>query len=201
LTLAKQADVDALEGYTEIDSMITIASDSSGDITSLEPLHCLQSAPLGISVTSEQLTSLDGLRELTQSAGVSVKSNPVAVLGCGLRKLTTTPTVEIRFDPLITRIELPLLDASVVDVEIESNDALESIDLSSSILTLNQLFISQNPLLTSVTGLGGLTTVTRWLDVSGNPKLPLCRAQAIENQLTQPPQIVTIDGDPAGTCP
>jgi hypothetical protein len=133
LTLSQQAHIDALEGYTEIDSAITIASDSSGSITTLEPLHCLQSAPLGISVTSWQLTSLDGLRELTRSGGVKVTNNPLAVMGCGLRKLTTDTPVEISANPMMTRVDLPMLDASVVDIFIERNDALESIDLSHKI--------------------------------------------------------------------
>jgi len=208
VVLYTQAEVDALEGYTDIEGSVNIAADNVGgeDIVNLDALHCLQTTHFELVVSALNLASLDGLRELTNVGGwVDIHNNPLAKIGCGLRKLSKvgrygSAAVNFERNGALDRISLPLLDSSAGNVMIDSDSMLTEVVGGPAMTTINQFFIYENPVLSNVSGFAGLSAVSKlWL--SDNPMLPICQAQAIANGLSAPPTQVLTSGDLGASCP
>jgi hypothetical protein len=208
--IGTQADADALAGYTEIQGYVhvEVATGGSRGVVQLDALRCLQTIQYELVVNhADALTSLDGLRELTEVGGwVEIDDEQLATLGCGLRKLTRvgtnspTPYVEFDNDSALDRIELPLL-TNCGHFRVDYDSALLTVIGSPAIDTLGQFFIRSNRAVASVSGFTGLRKVTE-LRVNDDPLLPQCQAQAILAALTSPPTVASdVTGDLAGSCP
>lgn len=208
VVIGKQADANALAGYTEIDGALTIIQNGSSDLQNLDALRCLQKIHFELSVTHvNSLLSLDGLKELTEIGGwVLVDDNDALKLGCGLRKLSkigthaATPYVEFEDNAALDRVELSLLGAGVGAFRIDGNAALKAVVGSPALATVGQFFIRANPTLTSVTGFDGLKKASE-VRLDTNPMLPVCQVSKIVAGLTAPPPIVETSGNLGDSCP
>ena len=206
--IGKQADADALAGYTEIDGALTIIRNGASDLQNLDALRCLQKIHFELSVTrADSLLSLDGLKELTEIGGwVLVDDNEALKLGCGLRKLSkigthsATPYVEFERNAALDRVELSLLGSGVSHFRIDGNAALKTVVGSPALMTVGQFFIRSNPALTSVSGFDGLKTASE-VRLDTNPMLPICQVSKIVSQLTAPPPVVETGGNLGDSCP
>ena len=96
---------------------------------------------------------------------------------------------------------MPQLQSTGGYFYIGENASLTSVGDFGSLVSVGAYFILRNmPQLTSIAGLPLLDAVAEDFEISGNPQLPTCDAQALQMQLTTIGGMSTIAGNLADAC-
>lgn len=151
ITLTTQEEVDdfALLGYNEVTGDVTIDDNGSNSITSLANFEYLTKIGGTFIITNTQLTSLQGLDNLTFIGDrLTISTNNSLTALTGLDKLTA---IEGNY------------------ITITSNSSLSSLTGLEKMTSIKgQLYISYNHSLTSLAGLDNITSIERALVIHQN---------------------------------
>jgi hypothetical protein len=170
MALTSQASVDGYPGYTWIQNIFEIGpqpwekgpAPTFNDITDLGPLSELRCAEQFTVVCNELLADLEGLDNLTAVGGMLVVYNEALTTLLGLESLVWVED----------------------ELEIDSHALVDVDGLSGLIHVGGILYIHDNDLLESLTGLSNLESVgDDGLRIRENPALPTCEAIALRDQL------------------
>ena len=149
---------------------------ASGTITNLIGLSSIVFVEESIAISDTELTSLNGLHNVTHAGGVGISDNALLTSTAAMNSIANTI-----FDNGVTFINNPLLtDIDCVSSVVTSNglvriircDALTDISPLSNLTTAGTtLEIRVNPSLISLSGLENVTTIATHFNISENPLL------------------------------
>jgi hypothetical protein len=165
--------LDGLRGLTKVGGAMVLATNLSlNDISALSSLTQLGGLTLE---SNASLASLHGLEQVTSldANGLYVRRMPLLVNLAGLLGLRSTKTLWLEEDPLLTSLQA-LRGTTIPDefyiVRMIGLTTLK--DLTGLPAVVNQIVITENPLLRDLAALANLTSTTRNLSIYSNPLLP-----------------------------
>jgi len=175
---ARLESLTGLEGMTEIASGGYLSVTRNPELTSLKGLDNLRASRISVRLwRNPQLRSLEHIGQFSELTQLELGSEDEATPDPGLTSLTGLSNLTSIDGAFIIRRQSTLtslqgLDQlrSVGSLELEETrlESLSPIALSG---TISSLLVRSNASLRSLVGLGGVTTIARSLDISGNNAL------------------------------
>jgi hypothetical protein len=121
-------------------------------------------------VFNPELTSVQGLANLTRAGEIQVEGNPL-VTTLALPKLTQVDTVlRVKTNEALTSISLPML-TTIGALIIDDNDALTAVSGINALTAADVIVIVENDAVQTISGFDALTTVDSELHVRYMPAL------------------------------
>ncbi|MBV7269722.1 thrombospondin type 3 repeat-containing protein [Winogradskyella luteola] len=176
VTLTSQADVyNFVVTYSgtcnAVDGNFTI---TGTNITDISGLSFIQIVDRGLQIISCNITSLDGIQNISQSGFFRLRDCP-NVISANLPSLTSNGSFYFLNNPNLTEINVPsLVNSNGNRLDIVNNPILSSIDLPNINSLSNGIIITDNPLITDLDFLLSLTLVGTSVRIEDNTLLNGC---------------------------
>lgn len=147
---------------------------NNGKLTTLTGLEKLTAVGNDIVIKGNPvLTSISGLSALTQLRGLEISNNATLPNLMGLEKLTSLDGyLLINNNPTLTSVASLSAVTQLSGLELKSNAKLLNLTGLEKVSSATDIYIQDNAVLTSITGLNGLTQIDREFYITGNAGLP-----------------------------
>jgi hypothetical protein len=159
IEISDPATLEELRGYTRINGALRIRQ--APQISTLEPLHCLEIVDDELSITSTMLQDLTGLERLARVGGMAIRHNTALASTMGLNALSEVSSIQLQGCPLLADVDGFLGVASAWGVWLENLPALSSLEGFANLtdVGIGALRLEHLPGLTSLEGLRSIESL------------------------------------------